>query len=133
MLPYTRRSFAGYRLMKEYFCFPQKFFFFDLGGLDRLRAAGFQRTGGNHLSDLAVRARRAARDAGDRHLRQNFPHGLRSGDQSVSRTPPNRSCSTSKRYEYQVIPDVSRRNAMEVFSIDDVVSVDPRLGRGLSL
>ena len=30
-----------------------------------------------------------------------------------------------KRYEYQVVPDVSRRNAMEVFSIDDVVSADP--------
>jgi type VI secretion system protein ImpG len=30
-----------------------------------------------------------------------------------------------KRYEYQVTPDVSRRNAMEIFSIDDVVGVDP--------
>src|SRR5262249_23202245 len=25
MLPYTPRSFAGYRLILEYFCFPQKF------------------------------------------------------------------------------------------------------------
>jgi type VI secretion system protein ImpG len=30
-----------------------------------------------------------------------------------------------KRYEYQVTPDVSRRNAMEIFSIESVVSVDP--------
>ena len=36
MLPYPRRSFLGYRLLQEYFTFPHKFFFFDLGGLDRL-------------------------------------------------------------------------------------------------
>ena len=36
MLPYPRRSFLGYRLLQEYFTFPYKFFFFDLGGLDRL-------------------------------------------------------------------------------------------------
>src|SRR5262249_39739698 len=41
MLPQNRRSFAGYRLMMEYFCFPQKFFFFDLSGFEQLRAAGF--------------------------------------------------------------------------------------------
>ncbi len=29
MLPYPRRSFIGYGLLQEYFCFPQKFFFFD--------------------------------------------------------------------------------------------------------
>ena len=34
MLPYPRRSFVGYRLLQEYFCFPQKFLFLDLTGLD---------------------------------------------------------------------------------------------------
>ena len=41
MLPYPRRSFIGYGLLQEYFCFPQKFFFLDLAGLDRVCAAGF--------------------------------------------------------------------------------------------
>ena len=41
MLPYSRRSFTGYRLLQEYFCFPQKFFFIDLSGLDQVGAAGF--------------------------------------------------------------------------------------------
>src|SRR5205085_2303127 len=40
VLPYPRRSFIGYRVLQEYFCFPQKFFFFDLTGLDQVRAAG---------------------------------------------------------------------------------------------
>ena len=39
MLPYPARSFLGYRLLTEFFAFPQKFLFFDLAGLDRRDAA----------------------------------------------------------------------------------------------
>jgi type VI secretion system protein ImpG len=35
MLPYTKRSFSGYRLLTEYFTFPYKFLFFDVYGLDQ--------------------------------------------------------------------------------------------------
>lgn len=33
LLPYGARSFHGYRLIQEYFAFPQRFMFVDLGGL----------------------------------------------------------------------------------------------------
>src|SRR5690349_9343010 len=33
MLPYPRRSFPGYRLLQEYFTFPEKYFFIDVEGL----------------------------------------------------------------------------------------------------
>ena len=42
MLPYPRRSFPGYRLLQEYFTFPDKFFFFDVTGLEEALAAGIQ-------------------------------------------------------------------------------------------
>ncbi len=35
VLPWPRRSFAGHRLLAEYFAFPQKFLYFDLDGLER--------------------------------------------------------------------------------------------------
>ena len=35
MFPYANRSFLGYRLLTEFFTFPQKFLFVDLNGLDR--------------------------------------------------------------------------------------------------
>src|SRR5262249_27633416 len=41
LLPYPRQSFLGYRLLTEFFSFPSKFFFLDLGGFDRSRAAQF--------------------------------------------------------------------------------------------
>jgi type VI secretion system protein ImpG len=36
LLPYTDYSFPGYRLLQEFFAYRDKFFFFDLCGLDRL-------------------------------------------------------------------------------------------------
>ncbi|MGH9431367.1 MAG: type VI secretion system baseplate subunit TssF, partial [Terriglobia bacterium] len=42
MLPYTRRSFVGHRLLQEYFIFPEKFFFVDLTGLAAVWDAGFK-------------------------------------------------------------------------------------------
>src|SRR6266567_3214347 len=43
LLPYSDTSFQGYRLLQEYFSFPQKFLFFDLANLDQLPA--------EHLND----------------------------------------------------------------------------------
>src|SRR5207248_8919242 len=34
LLPFGARSFSGYRLLHEYFAFPQRFLFFELGGLN---------------------------------------------------------------------------------------------------
>ncbi len=42
MVPYPSSSFAGHRLLMEYFAFPEKFFFFDLGGLEAVAQAGFK-------------------------------------------------------------------------------------------
>lgn len=41
LLPLSLRGFSGYRLLQEYFAFPQRFLFFDLQGVgDALRAQG---------------------------------------------------------------------------------------------
>lgn len=43
LLPVTLRGFEGYRLMQEYFAFPQRFMFFDVCGVgDALRQLGGQ-------------------------------------------------------------------------------------------
>ena len=124
MLPYTRRSFAGYRLMMEYFCFPQKFFFFDLDGLDRLGSEGF----GNRaeiiflISPFERAERREMLETGitGKTFRTDCVPVI-----NLFRHTAEPILLDQRSYEYQVIPDVSRRNAMEIFSIEDVVSVDP--------
>src|SRR5579871_603348 len=42
VLPYSSRSFLGYRLLQEYFSFPEKFLFLDLEGLDTVWPSGFK-------------------------------------------------------------------------------------------
>src|SRR5262249_48374435 len=42
ILPSTPRSFLGYRLLQEYFAFPEKFLFLDVCELERAVSAGFQ-------------------------------------------------------------------------------------------
>ena len=42
LLPYPRQSFLGYRLLTEFFAFPNKFLFVDLGGWQRVGATGRQ-------------------------------------------------------------------------------------------
>jgi type VI secretion system protein ImpG len=125
MLPQSRRSFLGYRLILEYFCFPQKFFFLDLGDLDRLRLAGF----GNRAEVIFLISpfERAER-------REMLETGITAKTFLTDCVPVvNLYAHTAEpilleqtRYDYEVIPDVSRRYATEIFSIDDVVSVDPK-------
>ncbi|MCL4785083.1 MAG: type VI secretion system baseplate subunit TssF, partial [Bryobacterales bacterium] len=40
LLPFSRRSFLGYRLLQEYFSFPEKFFFLELGGQEHQSGGG---------------------------------------------------------------------------------------------
>ena len=58
ILPYSDRSFLGYRLLQEYFSFPEKFFFFDLTGFDRVRQERLRHSIRN--PDLPQAARPAA-------------------------------------------------------------------------
>jgi type VI secretion system protein ImpG len=125
MLPYPGRSFVGYRLLQEYFCFPQKFFFFDLVGLDRLGAAGF----GDRAEIVFLIS---PFERGDR--RQMLELGVSAKTFRLGCAPiVNLFSQTAEpilldhtRYEYQVVPDVSRRQAMEVFEVDEVLSTDTR-------
>ncbi len=121
ILPYPRRSFIGYGLLQEYFCFPQKFFFFDLAGLDRVCAAGF----GDSAEIVFLLSPFERNDR-----RQTLELGVnaktfRLGCAPIVNLFPQTAepiLLSHRKYEYPVVPDVSRRNAMEVFEITEVIS-----------
>ncbi len=125
VLPFPRRSFLGYRLLQEYFSFPQKFFFLDLTGLDRVCAAGF---GGRVdvillISPFERSERRQMLELGV--TAQTFRLGCAPIINLFQQTAEPILLDHT-HYEYQVVPDVSRRNATEVFEITDVVSANPQ-------
>ncbi len=119
VLPFTKRSFAGYRLLSEYFSFPYKFLFFDVVGLDRAIAADF---GSNfdiliHLKDVTPPIAPV--------VTETFRMGCTPIVNLFTRLTDPIYLSQQK-YEYQVIPDVHRQSTTEIYSIDEVISNDPR-------
>jgi len=123
LLPYPRHSFSGYRLLQEYFSFPEKFFFLDLTGLETLETVGFgprveviflisnfERAERGQMLELNVSAKTLG--LGCSPVINLFP--LTAEPILLDQTD----------FEYPVVPDVRRRHGLEIFSIDDVISPD---------
>ncbi len=123
MLPYSDRSFTGHRLLMEYFTFPEKFFFVDLTGLESMAPAGF---------DKAVEFIFLLGDIESDERRQRLETELSKKTFRLGCTPivnlftqvaePIRL--TQRKYEYPISPDVRRPYATEIYSVDEVTSID---------
>ena len=118
MIPYPKRSFPGYLLLLEYFCFPEKFLFFDLSGLDRLRPLDLNDTLSIWIyldripkSNLVINQETFCINATPAvNLFHRIAEPIRVEQQKT---------------EYPVIPDLRRLEATEVFSIDRVTATSP--------
>ena len=119
LLPSSDRTFAGYRLLTEYFAFPDKFSFFDITGLEALRTAGFGTAAEIVLltSPFELPERRQALETGV--TAATFRLGCTPAI-NLFRQASEPIALTQKRYEHVVVADARRRLETEVFSIDDV-------------
>jgi type VI secretion system protein ImpG len=123
MLPYPARSFPGYRLLQEFFTFPEKFFFLDVTGLEQAWAAGFKDTA--EIVFLVAQAPDADR-------RERLEIGVTAKTFRLGCAPViNLFAQTAEpilldqtKYEYPVTPDARRPTGTEIFSIDSVDSID---------
>ena len=124
ILPYAETSFQGYRLLQEYFCFPQKFLFFDLADLDQMPSEAlnnrfeivillseFQRSERANLLEAAVGA-------------DSFQLGCVPVVNLFEQCAEPIRLSHAKT-EYPIIPDVHMPMATEVYSVNRVTSVAP--------
>jgi type VI secretion system protein ImpG len=113
ILPYSQRSFPGYILLFEYFCFPEKFLFFDLDGLGKMRNEPFHDT-----LDIWIYLNKPAK-----------PNLLVNADTFCLYATPvvnlfKRIAEPirveQRKTEYPVIPDVRRAEATEIYSVDRI-------------
>ncbi|MGE0823943.1 MAG: type VI secretion system baseplate subunit TssF [Candidatus Binatia bacterium] len=120
MLPYTPRSFLGYRLLQEYFALPEKFLFFDLCELNQAVRNKF-RDGVEVLFFFDTSPRLEQPISADTfrlgctpvvNLFQQIAEPIR---------------VTHAETEYRVIPDVGRQTSTEVYAVDSVLSTSPHL------
>ena len=123
VLPYPRRSFSGYRLLQEYFAFPEKYFFMSMNGLSALQRAGFtskaellfmispfEQDGRHQRLEVAVN---------ERTLRMGCTPVVNLFSQVAEPILVDQT-----RYQYPIVPDARRRQTMEIYSVDEVVSTD---------
>lgn len=117
ILPFKANSFVGYRLLSEYFAFPEKFLFFDITGLEKVDKNKI----GNQFSIVI-------------NLENVIPP-----NQPLDENTFRLGCSpiinlfkkstepihlNHKQYEYHIVPDVHRPLGLEIYSIDSVTSFD---------
>lgn len=118
LLPYGPSSHIGFRILTEYFAFPEKFLFVDLAFPARKALAGKGRT-----LDVFI------------YLRKPWPALERSVTAAtfalgctpiVNLFPQTAEPITMDRREtqYRLVPDARRSRALEIYSIDQVQLID---------
>jgi type VI secretion system protein ImpG len=119
LLPWSARGFSGFRLLTEYFAFPEKFLFFDFTRID----AKTMVSGGNRLEVFV-------------YLDRSLPELERTiGQQSLALgcTPlvnlfPQRCEPVTLSHmdtEYRIVPDARRPRAAEIWSVERVRETQP--------
>jgi type VI secretion system protein ImpG len=119
LLPYPPRSFVGYRLLTEYFAFPEKYLFFDLGG--------WQSGQLHKLSDrmeIYIYLNRIAADLEPNITADAFRLGCTPAVNLYAQ-PAEPIAVTQTEWEYRVVPDARRPLAHEVYTVDRVAGLSP--------
>jgi type VI secretion system protein ImpG len=116
MLPYARQSFKGFRLLQEFFAYPERFFFVDIKGLD-----AFDGPDAGIPFEVAI--------VFDRKLSSEYYPSLKNillhctpiinlFDRPVEEVPVNQ-----RMPEYYIIPDIDRRKSREIYAVQKVIGV----------
>jgi type VI secretion system protein ImpG len=108
------RSFSGFRLLSEYFAFPEKFLFIDLTRMDSKTLA----SGGNRMEVFVYLDRAVAeleRALGNDALALGCTPAV---NLFAQRCEPITLSHTE--IEYRVVPDARRQGALEVWSVEQV-------------
>lgn len=124
LLPYPRRSFDGYRLLQEYFTFPEKFLFFTLSGLGAISAT-------EAVEEVEILFYFSRFDRPERS--QALEVGVSANTMRLGCTPiinlfeqaAEPIMLSQTQHEYRVVPDLRHQHMMEIFSVDSVLATSP--------
>ncbi len=116
LLPYPASSFIGYRLLTEYFTFPEKFMFVDLTGL----ADKIPDNAGNTL-DIYIYLNSSDIELEHNISAESFLLGCTPIINLFEHTADPIKLNHTQ-HEYQIIPDTRRPIGYEIYSVDEVVA-----------
>ncbi len=116
VIPYAKETFTGYRLLQEYFCYPERFFFIDIKGIDQFKprgsAAQFE-ISFNFDRKLSSEVRPTTQN-----IKINCIPVVNLFDRSTEQVSVNQRLP-----EYYITPDSNRRKSREIYSVNEVIGV----------
>lgn len=121
MLPYTEQSFMGYRLLSEYFALPEKFLFFDIKNWMPSLPELLETDTLSVYIYLKVHDEELEHQVSPTMFALNCTPAINLFEHSAD---PIRITHTE--YTYPIEPDARHHRSMEVYSIDQVASVNDR-------
>lgn len=132
LLQYTPRSFQGYRLLQEYFSFPEKFLFFALEGLQRAVPA-------MESQEIEILFYLSAFDQPERS--QALEAGVSAQTMRLGCTPivnlfeqtAEPILVTQTRHEYPIIPNTRHQQTMEIYAVESVTATNPSRRSSVSI
>ena len=125
ILPYARQTFTGYRLLHEYFSYPERFFLIEIEGLKQFKCSGI----GNPFEIRFM-------------FDRSFPGDFKPTTKDIllhcvpcvnffdRMTEP--VSLTQRAPEYYIIPDLNRRQSKEIFSVNKVTGISEDRSRQYS-
>ena len=117
LLPYGPRSFHGYRLLHEYFAFPQRFMFFELAGLRKT----FNRCEDKDI-EILILFNQLNRSLEEVVNEQNFAlHCTPAVNLFPKRA--DRIHLNNRDWEFHIVPDRTRPMDFEVHSVTEVTGI----------
>jgi type VI secretion system protein ImpG len=123
LLSYPRQAFEGYSLLSEFFAFPNKFHFLDLGGWKRACKHGFLKK-----LEVVLFLDRTVKGLDEWVDLTTFWTGatpiVNLFEQTAEPIQLNR-----KKYEYRIVPDVAHPLGTEIYSVESVSSTDSVTGK----
>jgi len=116
VIPYARETFSGYRLLQEYFCYPERFFFIEINGIDQFEpkgsAAKFE------INFKFDRKLSSEVKPTTQNIKINCVPVVNLFDRATEQVSV-----TQRLPEYYITPDSNRRKSREVYSVNDVIGV----------
>jgi type VI secretion system protein ImpG len=118
LLPYSPRSHLGYRLITEFFTFPEKFLFLDIDDLTAEQFQGFENT-----LQIFFYLKQDNKDLEPHINRDNFALHCSPIVNLFPKTAEPINWDHTQT-SYPIIPDPYREMAHEIYSIDRVTAID---------
>lgn len=116
IIPYAKQAFSGYRLLQEYFAFPDRFFFIAVEGLD-----SFQASGEEFPFEIKFTFKRKLSPECKPTAKNILLHCA--PIVNLFDKPTEEVIVDQRLPEYYVLPDGDRRKSREIYSINQVTGV----------